>query len=244
MSTPPINPQPSQPAQSAVPRFGRMDLGMDRVESGIARTVDWFWSKQHEQGFWVGELEADSMLEADYIFMHTLLGTGDRGKMERCINEILRHQNEDGGWSLYPGGPSNVNYGVKCYFALKLMGWNADHPVLKKARENVLALGDLFLLPSAHESFGLSALEAMSCGLPVIATEIGGLAEVVTPGVDGWLCHVGDCQCMADHAHVLLNNGGIRESFGAAARSKAVTKFSPEKLVPQYEAVYRRMLNK
>ena len=61
--------------------------------------------------------------------------------MERAVNEILRHQNEDGGWSLYPGGPSNVNYGVKCYLALKLMGWTADHPVLVKARENVLALG-------------------------------------------------------------------------------------------------------
>jgi squalene-hopene/tetraprenyl-beta-curcumene cyclase len=81
------------------------------------------------------------MLEADYIYMHTLLGTGDRGKMERCVNEILRHQNADGGWSLYPGGPSNVNYGVKCYFALKLMGWSAEHPLMAKARENVLSLG-------------------------------------------------------------------------------------------------------
>ena len=53
------------------------------------------------------------MLESDYIFMHTLLGTGDRGKMERAVNEILRHQNEDGGWSIYPGGPSNISYGVK-----------------------------------------------------------------------------------------------------------------------------------
>jgi len=141
MSTQPVNPQGTPQTKGAVPRFGRMDLGMDRVENGIARAADWFWGKQHDQGYWVGELEADSMLEADYIFMHTLLGTGDRGKMERCINEILRHQNEDGGWSLYPGGPSNVNYGVKCYFALKLMGWNADHPVMVKARENVLSLG-------------------------------------------------------------------------------------------------------
>ena len=59
--------------------------------------------QQHEDGYWCGELEADSMLEADYIFMHTLLGTGDRGRMERAVNEILRHQNEDGGWSIYPG---------------------------------------------------------------------------------------------------------------------------------------------
>jgi squalene-hopene/tetraprenyl-beta-curcumene cyclase len=73
--------------------------------------------------------------------MHTLLGTGDPGRMERAINEILRHQNEDGGWGLFPGGPSNISYGVKAYLALKLMGWSKDHPVLVKAREWVLAHG-------------------------------------------------------------------------------------------------------
>ena len=133
--------QPYNPTTTRQPRFGRMDLAMEKVSDGIARAVNCLWAQQHEQGYWVGELEADSMLEADYIFMHTLLSTGDRGKMERCINEILRHQNEDGGWSLYPGGPSNINYGVKCYLALKLMGWKADHPVMVKARENVLSLG-------------------------------------------------------------------------------------------------------
>ena len=114
---------------------------MERVSDGIRRSVEWLLGQQSEDGYWCGELEADVMLEADYIFMHTLLGTGDRGKMERAINEILRHQNEDGGWSLYPGGPSNVNYGVKCYLALKLMGWHADQPLMVKARENVLTLG-------------------------------------------------------------------------------------------------------
>ncbi len=123
------------------PKFGRMDLPMETVSAGIDRSVEWLLGQQDEQGYWCGELEADAMLEADYIFMHTLLGTGDRGKMERCINEILRHQNADGGWSQYPGGPSNVNYGVKCYLALKLMGWKADHPLLVKARENILSLG-------------------------------------------------------------------------------------------------------
>ena len=102
---------------------------------------DWLLGQQHPDGYWCGELEADSMLESDYIFMHTLLGTGDPGKMERAINEILRHQNEDGGWSLYPGGPSNISYGVKAYLALKIMGWSKDHPVLVKAREWVLANG-------------------------------------------------------------------------------------------------------
>ena len=127
--------------QAAQPRFGRMDLPLEAVKQGIARSTEWLLGLQHPDGYWCGELEADSMLESDYIFMHTLLGTGDRGRMERAINEILRHQNEDGGWSLYPGGPSNVNYGVKSYLALKLMGWKADHPVMVRARERVLALG-------------------------------------------------------------------------------------------------------
>jgi squalene-hopene/tetraprenyl-beta-curcumene cyclase len=81
------------------------------------------------------------MLESDYIFMHKLLGTGDEGRMQRAVNEILRHQNEDGGWSIYPNGPSNISLGVKAYFALKLMGWSKDHPVLVKARKWILANG-------------------------------------------------------------------------------------------------------
>ena len=134
-------PNPQAVKQPVQPRFGRIDLGLDRVAECIGRATDWLLGEQHADGYWCGELEADSMLESDYIFMHTLLGTGDRGKMERAKNEILRHQNEDGGWSLYPGGPSNVSYGVKAYLALKLMGYTADDPVLVKARECVLRLG-------------------------------------------------------------------------------------------------------
>ncbi len=129
------------PGGTKQPRFGRLDLGLDQVKRAIGKSIEWIFSQQHQDGYWCGELEADSMLEADYIFMHTLLGTGDPGRMARCVNEIVRHQNQDGGWSLYPGGPSNVSYGVKCYLALKLMGWKTDHPVLAKARENVLSLG-------------------------------------------------------------------------------------------------------
>jgi len=139
MDTSSSNPRPgNHPAQ---PRFGRMDLGLEYVADGIARAREWLLGQQHEDGYWCGELEADSMLESDYIFMHTLLGTGDRGKMERAVNEIVRQQNDDGGWSLYPGGPSNISYGVKCYFAMKLMGWSKDEPRMVKAREWVLAHG-------------------------------------------------------------------------------------------------------
>ena len=120
-----MNPNPQVAKQPAQPRFGRMDLGLDQVLEGIERAKDWLLGQQHPDGYWCGELEADSMLESDYIFMHTLLGTGDPGKMERAVNEILRHQNEDGGWSIYPNGPSNISLWVKAYLALKLMGWSA-----------------------------------------------------------------------------------------------------------------------
>jgi squalene-hopene/tetraprenyl-beta-curcumene cyclase len=125
----------------AQPRYGRMDIGLDQVSAGIKRATDWLLGQQHPEGYWCGELEADSMLESDYIFVHTLLGTGDRGKMERAVNEIVRHQNTDGGWSIYSNGPSNISLGVKAYFALKLMGWSPDHPVLERARAWILANG-------------------------------------------------------------------------------------------------------
>ncbi|HXE09314.1 MAG TPA: squalene--hopene cyclase [Acidobacteriaceae bacterium] len=137
MSTFPRNPQ-AAPVQ---PRYGRMDVALSQVGDAVARGADWLFGQQHPEGYWCGELEADSMLESDYIFMHTLLGTGDRGKMERAVNEILRHQNADGGWGIYPGGPSNISLSVKAYFALKLMGWSPDHPVLEKARGWILANG-------------------------------------------------------------------------------------------------------
>jgi squalene-hopene/tetraprenyl-beta-curcumene cyclase len=137
MSTFPRNPQ-TAPVQ---PRYGRMDVGLSQVADSVARGADWLLGVQHPEGYWCGELEADSMLESDYIFMHTLLGTGDRGKMERAVNEILRHQNQDGGWGIYAGGPSNISLSVKAYFALKLMGWSPDHPLLEKARQWILANG-------------------------------------------------------------------------------------------------------
>src|ERR1700723_2711754 len=105
MSTFPRNPKAAS-AMPAQPRYGRIDLGLDQVSEGIKRATNWLLGLQHPEGYWCGELEADTMLESDYIFMHTLLGTGDPGKMERAVTEILRHQNEDGGRSVYPGGPS------------------------------------------------------------------------------------------------------------------------------------------
>lgn len=107
----------------------------------------------------------------------------------------------------------------------------------------IVACCDLFLLPSTYESFGLAALEAMSCGVPVVATEIGGLSEVVTSGEDGWLCCAGDCKCMAGYALETLTNEERQRKMGEAARQKALEKFSPDRIVAQYEEIYARVGN-
>ena len=122
-------------------RFGRVDAALSAVEAAVTRAKQYIFSTQHADGYWCGELEADPMLEADYIFGHMLLGTGDTGKMQRALAEILRYQNEDGGWSIYPGGPSNISLSVKCYFAGKLMGMSAEEPRLARARAWILANG-------------------------------------------------------------------------------------------------------
>src|SRR6202789_3566129 len=126
---------------SAAPRFGRLDADPAEVQAGIDRSTDFLLSRQHPDGYWCGELEADSMLEADYIFLHTLLETGDPGRLQRAPPERMRCQNEDGSWSLFPGGPGNISLSVKCYFSAKLMGIGADDPRLAKCREWVLAHG-------------------------------------------------------------------------------------------------------
>ncbi len=106
----------------------------------------------------------------------------------------------------------------------------------------VLRSADLFLLPSETESFGLAALEAMSCGVPVIASRVGGVPEVVVDGETGLLAPVGDVAAMAAHVVRLLADAPLRARLGAAARRRAETVFPLEATVERYEALYRRLL--
>lgn len=107
---------------------------------------------------------------------------------------------------------------------------------------DILAQLDLFLLPSEYESFGLAALEAMACGVPVICTRTGGTPEVVEDGVSGVLCDVGDFRCIAGLALALLKDPARREAMGKAARARAAEAFPEDRIVARYEQLYREVL--
>lgn len=106
----------------------------------------------------------------------------------------------------------------------------------------LLAAADLLLLPSSTESFGLVGLEAMASGVPVIASDVGGIPEVIRHGITGYLAPVGDVEQMAQYAIDLLQDADRHRKFAAAAAAWAAQTFDYRNLVPQYESVYRRAL--
>jgi N-acetyl-alpha-D-glucosaminyl L-malate synthase BshA len=107
----------------------------------------------------------------------------------------------------------------------------------------ILAIADVLLLPSQLESFGLAALEAMACEVPVVAYAVGGVPELVVDGETGYLVPFGDIDAMADRAAELLSDPDRRRTLGAQARRRAEQHFSRERMVETYESYYRSLLN-
>jgi N-acetyl-alpha-D-glucosaminyl L-malate synthase BshA len=115
------------------------------------------------------------------------------------------------------------------------------------AQENVvplLSIADLFLLPSEQESFGLAALEAMACGVPVVASDAGGLPEVIDHGVTGFLHPVGDVETMADSGVALLSDSELHHRIAEAAARVVRERFCVDRVVPMYEEHYERALRR
>jgi N-acetyl-alpha-D-glucosaminyl L-malate synthase BshA len=106
----------------------------------------------------------------------------------------------------------------------------------------LLSAADLFLLPSAQESFGLAALEAMACEVPVVASNVGGLPEVIEDGRSGFLHSVDDVEGMADSGKRVLTDDELRRRVTVAARQRVVDHFCVDRVLPLYEACYERVL--
>lgn len=111
------------------------------------------------------------------------------------------------------------------------------------AIEEILSISDLFLMPSASESFGLAALEAMACEVPVISTNVGGLPELNIHGKTGFLDDVGDVEGMAAHGIQILSSDETLQKFRDEALAQA-QRFDIKAIVPQYEAYYRKVLDR
>lgn len=113
----------------------------------------------------------------------------------------------------------------------------------RDALPELLAPADVFLLSSSDESFGLSALESMACGTPVVATDVGGVREVVDHGRTGLLSAIDDLDGFASHVRTLLFDRDRARALGAAARASAVERFAREKVIERYEDLYQRLLD-
>ena len=108
--------------------------------------------------------------------------------------------------------------------------------------EEILSIADLFLMPSASETFGLAALEAMACEVPVVSTDVGGLPELNVDGETGFLRPIGDVEGMTEAARTVLTRPDLHARMAQAARRRAVEHFDLDRIVPQYEAHYDRVV--
>jgi len=100
----------------------------------------------------------------------------------------------------------------------------------------------LVFQPSEHESFGLVSLEAMACEVPFLGTASGGTSEVVEHGVTGYLCEVGDIDSMARYATEILTDNELAHAMGEQGRLRVIKHFSKEKIVSQYESLYKELV--
>ncbi len=126
------------------------------------------------------------------------------------------------------------------------LGVEADVRFLGKQDpvEEILSIADVFLMPSGSETFGLAALEAMSCGVPVVVSDIGGLPELVINGESGYLCELGDLEAFTRAVRRLLDDEDLLASMSITARARAVEHFDTDIIVPHYESYYEQIMDR
>ncbi|MDP4221240.1 MAG: N-acetyl-alpha-D-glucosaminyl L-malate synthase BshA [Bacteroidota bacterium] len=122
--------------------------------------------------------------------------------------------------------------------------WQQTRFLGKQAElSSILSMSDVFLIPSGNESFGLSALEAMACGVPVVSSDIGGLPEVNVDGKTGFIVKMGDVDALAKKTLLLLTDAALHERMSKAAIAHATGNFTKEQIVPYYENAYEKAMS-
>jgi N-acetyl-alpha-D-glucosaminyl L-malate synthase BshA len=159
-----------------------------------------------------------------------------------CV-EILARVREQGVRArlvMVGDGPERVNveHRARCLQVSEHCSFVGKQPKII----DYLSVADVLLLPSEQESFGLAALEAMACEVPVIASRVGGIPEVVEDGETGCLSEVGDVEKMSSDAAMLLKDERLRSEMGRRARESAVSRYSTDLVIPQYVEFYERIL--
>src|SRR6476659_3227075 len=113
----------------------RMLPVLDRLSDSIARSTDWLLERQHVEGFWVGMLESNSCMEAQWILAMHFLGIEDKKKLAGMVASILNERRPDGSWEVYHNAPAgDINTTVECYAALRCAGYPPEAAVLIRAR--------------------------------------------------------------------------------------------------------------
>lgn len=110
--------------------------------------------------------------------------------------------------------------------------------------EEILSIGDVFLMPSGSETFGLAALEAMACNVPVVASNIGGLPELIRDGEDGFLCPLDDVDAFTSRTRQLLTDDELHAEMASNARQRAEDTFDLDRIIPRYEEYYEQVREK
>ena len=119
------------------------DVDLGALHKTVEASRDFLLGLQKPEGYWVGELFVDTTVACDYHLLMYLRNKVDRTKEAKIVRHILQRQLPDGGWPIYPGGPSNVTATVKAYFSLKLAGFTPEEPEMRKARAAALRLGGI-----------------------------------------------------------------------------------------------------
>ncbi len=116
-------------------------VSASRLQQSIERTAAWLLEQQHENGYWIAELEGDTILESEYILLLAWLKQEHTEKARKCARYLLQQQMPEGGWNIFPGGPIEISASVKAYFALKLTGHDPASEPMQRARKAILAAG-------------------------------------------------------------------------------------------------------